>query len=80
LDIVENMDTKKLFTKLYLWWSYNNIWIKKGNEWKTAFITLIRSFEPIVMFFGIINSLTMFQTMMNEILWDLINDGEVVSF
>jgi len=32
------------------------------------------------MFFGIINSLTMFQTMMNEILWDLINNREVVSF
>jgi len=32
------------------------------------------------MFFGLINSLTMFQTMMNEILWDLINTGEVVSF
>jgi len=32
------------------------------------------------MFFGLINSLTMFQTIMNEILWDLINTGEVVSF
>jgi len=31
LDIVENIDTKKVFTKLYLWWGYNNIWIKKGN-------------------------------------------------
>jgi len=32
------------------------------------------------MFFGLTNSLKMFQTMMNEILWDLINTGEVVSF
>ena len=32
------------------------------------------------MFFGLMNSLAMFQTMMNEILWDLINTGKVVSF
>jgi len=37
-------------------------------------------FEPTVMFFGMTNSLAMFQTMMNEILRDLINEGKVVAF
>ena len=37
-------------------------------------------FEPIVMFFELINSSATFQTMMNEILWDLINTGAVRSF
>jgi len=32
------------------------------------------------MFFGLINSLVMFQTMMNEILRNLINTRKVVSF
>ena len=32
------------------------------------------------MFFELTNSVVMFQTMMNEILWDLINTGEVASF
>ena len=32
------------------------------------------------MFFELTNSAVMFQTMMNEILWDLINTGEVASF
>jgi len=32
------------------------------------------------MFFGLTNSLAMFQTMMNKILWDLINTGKVASF
>ena len=32
------------------------------------------------MFFGMTNSLAMFQTMMNEILRDLINEGKVVAF
>ena len=44
------------------------------------FTTLEESFEPTVMFFGLTNSPTTFQTMMNEILWDLINTRKVVSF
>ena len=38
------------------------------------------SFEPTVMFFGMTNSPTTFQMMMNEILRDLINEGKVVAF
>ena len=37
-------------------------------------------FEPMVMFFGLTNSLAIFQMIMNEILWDLISTGEVASF
>jgi len=37
-------------------------------------------FEPTVMFFGMTNSPTTFQMMMNEILRDLINEGKVVAF
>ena len=43
-------------------------------------MTLERSFEPPVMVFGLINSLMIFQTMMNKILWDLINISKVASF
>jgi len=38
------------------------------------------SFEPTVMFFGLTNLPATFQTMMNEILWNLINTGKVASF
>ena len=38
------------------------------------------SFEPIVMFFGLTNSPATFQTMMNELLRDLINIGKVAMF
>ena len=44
------------------------------------FITLERSFEPTVIFFGLTNFPAIFQIIMNEILWDLINTGKVVSF
>ena len=37
-------------------------------------------FEPTMIFFGLINLLVMFQTMINKILWDLINTREVASF
>ena len=45
-----------------------------------AFIIHVGSFEPVVMFFGMANSPATFQAMMNEILWDLINEGKVVAF
>ena len=61
-------------------WGYNNAWIKEGDEWKTAFMTPERSFKPTVMFFGLTNSPATFQTMINELLRDLINTGKVVAF
>jgi len=38
------------------------------------------SFEPTVMFFGLTNLTATFQTMMNEILRDLLNTGKIASF
>jgi len=38
------------------------------------------SFEPIVMFFGLTNSPTTFQAIMNELLRDLINMEKVTAF
>ena len=31
-DTVENIGTKRVFTKLDLQWGYNNVWIKKGTS------------------------------------------------
>jgi len=79
-DILENIITKKVFTKMDLRWDYNNVRIKKEDEWKVAFTTPEGSFEPMVMFFGLTNSLAMFQAMMNELLRDLINTRKVAAF
>ena len=59
-DVLENIGTKKVFTKMDLRWGYNNMRIKEGDEWKAAFTTLERSFEPMVMFFGLTNLLATF--------------------
>ena len=79
-DVLENIGMKKVFTKMDLWWGYNNVRIKEGDEWKTAFITLEGSFKPPVMFFGLTNSLATFQAMMNKLLRNLINTGKVAAF
>ena len=54
--------------------------IKEGDKWKVAFTTPEGSFEPTVMFFGLTNSPATFQTIMNELLRDLINTGKVAVF
>ena len=56
LDIIKNIGTKKVFTKMNLRWRYNNIRIKKEDKWKAAFTTPEGSFEPTIMFFGLTNS------------------------
>ena len=43
-------------------------------------MTLKELFEPTVMSFEITHSLVIFQIIMNKILWNLINIGEVTSF
>ena len=79
-NILENIGTKKVFIKMDLRWGYNNVRIKEGDEWKAAFMTLEGSFEPTVIFFGLTNLPATFQTMMNELLRDLINTGKVAAF
>ena len=54
-DVLENIGTKKMFTKMDLRWGYNNVRIKERDEWKAVFMTLEELFEPMVMFFGLTN-------------------------
>jgi len=69
-----------VFTKLDLRWGYNNIRIKEGDKWKAAFTTYIGAYKPIVMYFGLMNSSATFQTMMNDLFRDLINQGDMATF
>jgi len=79
-DLIDNMGSKRVFTKMDLWWGFNNIRIKEGNEWKGAFMTHVGSFELTVIFFGMTNSPATFQAMINEILKDMINEGKIAAF
>ena len=79
-NIIENMGTKRVFTKMDLRWGYNNVRIKEGDEWKVVFTTPEGLFESTVMFFSLTNSPVTFQAMINELLRDLINTGKVAVF
>jgi len=70
----------RYFTILDIYWGFNNISIKSRDKWKAAFHTNCSLFEPLVMFFGMTNSLATFQTMMNDIFQDLIIEGIVVVY
>jgi len=79
-DILDGVGKKKVFMKLDLRWGYNNVRIKEGDEWKAAFMTHIRAYEPMVMYFGLTNSSTTFQAIMNNLFRDLINQGDTATF
>ena len=79
-DVLENIETKRVFTKIDLRWRYNNVRIKEGDEWKVAFMTPEGFFKLTVMFFGLTNSPVIFQAMINELLRDLINTEKVAAF
>ena len=38
-ELVDKVGKAKYFTKFNLRWGYNNVRIKKGDEWKAAFTT-----------------------------------------
>ena len=54
-------------TKMDVRWGYNNIHIHKGDEWKCMFMTLLGSYETLVMFFRQCNTPATFQNMMNNV-------------
>jgi len=71
-NLIESLSKASIFIKIDLRWEYNNVHIKEGDEWKTAFITRQGLFEATVMYFGFSNAPVTFQSMMNNILGDLI--------
>ena len=64
--LLDKLKGAKYFTKLDLRSGYN-VQIKDGDQWKAAFKTSRGLFEPMVMSFGLWNSLATFQQMMDAI-------------
>src|SRR6266702_688030 len=79
-ELIDRLRDATLFTKLDIRWGYNNVRIKEGDQEKGAFKTNLGLYEPCVMFFGLTNSPSTFQTMMDTIFRDLTTTGEVVIY
>jgi hypothetical protein len=77
---MDKLKGTKYFTKLDVHWGYNNVRIRKGDEWKAAFKMNKGLFEPTVMFFGMCNSLATFQAMMDNIFMTMIDNRLVIVY
>jgi len=42
-ELVDNMGSKQVFTKMDLQWGYNNVRVKEGDGWKVAFTTCYKT-------------------------------------
>ena len=63
--LIDKLLGTRFFTKLDVHWGYNNIHIREGNEYKTAFKTPLGLFKFHVMTFGLCNAPATFQTFMD---------------
>ena len=79
-DLIDKLKDAKVFTKFDVWWGYNNVQIREGDEWKAAFITHQGLYEPTVMFFGMTNSPPTFQQFMSDSFRDMIAEGWLVIY
>ena len=61
-------------------WGYNNVRINEEDEWNVAFSIPEEVFKPMIIFFGLTNSLATFQAIMNDLLRDIIEVEDVVVF
>ena len=71
--LLEQFKNTKILTKINLRGTYNFVWVKEGDEWKTTFCTTYGHFEYLVMPFGLINALAVFQYMMNDIFYEYLD-------
>jgi hypothetical protein len=72
-ELIEKQKHAKVFTKLDLLSGYNNIRIKEGDEWKTAFRMKFGHYKYTVMPFGLTNAPAVFQHLMNDIFRNLLD-------
>ena len=79
-EVIDKLKEARYFNKLNLIWGYNNIRIKEGDKWKTAFLTNKGLFEPQVMYFRLCNSPETFQRMMNSIFQELLHEGVLANY
>ena len=62
-----------VFSKLDLRNAYHLVRIREGDEWKTAFNTPLGHFEYLVMPFGLTKAPVVFQSLVNDVLRDMLN-------
>ena len=72
-EALDRLSGAKIYTKLDIWAAYNQVWMKEGDEWKTAFWTWYGHYEYCMMSFRLTNAPATFQGFINYALWDLLD-------
>ena len=78
--VINKLKETQYFNKLDLIWKYNNIQIKKRDEWKAVFLTNKDLFKPQVIYFGLYNLPETFQQMINSIFQELLHEGVLMNY
>ncbi|TIA47146.1 hypothetical protein D6C77_10332 [Aureobasidium pullulans] len=73
-ETLDRLAKAKYFSKFDIIAAFNNIRVKEGDEWKTAFNTRYGQYEYLVMPFGLCNALGTFQSFINSTLHEYLDD------
>jgi hypothetical protein len=74
LVLLDHLSYAKVYIKIDICGGYNLVCIRKGDEWKMTFKICYGHFEYVVMPFGLINMLVIFQHLMNIIFCEYLDD------
>jgi hypothetical protein len=74
-ELVNKVPGNNWYSTMDVRYRHNNVLIKDGDQWKAAFKTNKGLFKPLVMFYGLTNSPSTFQKMMDDIFREELTQG-----